>query len=88
MVGKRVKYIEEFRAYTKVCTKLGHSVMLIFTKMGEVYGSDKVSYEIVRRWRKKFLTESCSFQKSHNHKEGSFLHISFIALCHFKFTCS
>ena len=24
--------------------------------MGEVYGSDKVSYETVRRWRQKFLT--------------------------------
>ena len=24
--------------------------------MGEVYWSDKVSYETVRRWRKKFLT--------------------------------
>lgn len=56
MVGKRVENVEEIRAYIKVRTKLGHSVKQIFTELGEVYGSDKVSYETVRRWRQKFLT--------------------------------
>lgn len=30
--------------------------MQIFTEFWEVHGSDKVSYETIRRWRKKFLT--------------------------------
>lgn len=30
--------------------------MQIFTELVEVYGSDKVFYETVRWWRKKFLT--------------------------------
>ena len=54
MIGKRVENIEEIRAYIKVRTKLGHSVKQIFTELGEVYGSDKVCYESVRRWRQKF----------------------------------
>ena len=41
MVGKRVENIEEIRAYIKVHTKLVHSVMQIFTELGEVYGSDR-----------------------------------------------
>ena len=56
MVGKRVENIEEIRAYIKVCWKLNHSVKQTFTELGEVYGSDKVSFEAVCRWRKKFLT--------------------------------
>ena len=56
MVGKRVENIEEIRANIKVRTKLGHSVKQIFTDLGEVYGSNKVSYGTVRRWRKNFLT--------------------------------
>ncbi|XP_062593106.1 histone-lysine N-methyltransferase SETMAR-like [Saccostrea cucullata] len=56
MVGKRVENIEEIRAYIKVRTTLNNSVKQIFTELGEVYGSDKVSYETVRRWRQKFLT--------------------------------
>ncbi|XP_062582211.1 histone-lysine N-methyltransferase SETMAR-like [Saccostrea cucullata] len=52
MVGN----IEEIRAYIKVRTKLCNSVKQIFTELGEVYGSDKVSYETVHRWRQKFLT--------------------------------
>lgn len=57
LVGKRVEYIEEIRADIKVCTKLGDSsVMQIFTEFREVHASDKVSYEIVCRWRKGFQT--------------------------------
>ena len=40
----------------KECTKLGHLVKQIFTELGEVYGSHNVSYEQVRRRRKKFHT--------------------------------
>lgn len=56
LVRKRVKYIEVIRASIKVCTKLGNSVMLIFTDFGNVYGSNNVSYETNLRWRKNFLT--------------------------------
>ena len=54
MVEKRVENIEEIRAYIKVRTKLCHSVIQIFTELGEVYWSDKVSYETVRMRRKNF----------------------------------
>ena len=56
MVGKRIENIKEIKAYRKVCTEVGHSVKQIFTELGEVYGSHKVSYETVCRWRKKFHT--------------------------------
>ena len=56
MVGKRVENIKEITAYIKVRTKLGYSVKQIFTDLGEVYGSDKVCYETVCKWRQKFLT--------------------------------
>lgn len=32
--------------------------MQISTEFGEVFGSDKVSYETVRSWRKKFVTST------------------------------
>jgi hypothetical protein len=37
--------------------KLNYLVMQIFTELGEVYGSDKVSCVTFRGWRKKFLTD-------------------------------
>ena len=57
MVGKLVEHIEEIRAYINVCTKLGHSVKLSFTKLGEVHESHNVAYETVRSWRKKIILE-------------------------------
>lgn len=46
MVAKRMLKIEEFR-YNRyiVCTNLGHSVMKIFTYLGDGRGSDMVSYK-------------------------------------------
>lgn len=38
MVGKLVENTEEIRAYIKVRTKLGHSVVQIFTKLGKFMG--------------------------------------------------
>lgn len=38
MIGKRVENIEEIRADIKVSTKLGHSIIQIFTESGEVFG--------------------------------------------------
>lgn len=49
MVRKRVENIKEVRAYIKVSIKLGHSVKQIFTELKDFYGSDKVSFETVRR---------------------------------------
>ena len=50
------KILKKIWACIKVSTKLGHSVKLIFTDYGEVYGSHNVSYETVRRWRKIYHT--------------------------------
>jgi hypothetical protein len=47
MVVKQIENIEGIRAYIKVCTKLVHSVIQIFTELGEVYGSDEVSFDTV-----------------------------------------
>lgn len=48
IIVKMVENIEEIRDYIKVSTKLGHSAMQIFTELGKVYGSVKVSFETVR----------------------------------------
>ena len=58
LVGKCAENIKEIRADIKVRTKLGHSVKQIFTESGEVYGSYNISYETVRKWRKKFHTST------------------------------
>lgn len=51
-VVKMVENIEEIGAYVKVRTKLSHSVVYIFTELGN--GSDKVlvSFETVREKKK------------------------------------
>ena len=64
MVGKRIENTEEIRAYTKVHTKLGHLVELIFTELGEVYRSHNIAYEIVRRCREKFQTGTESVKEA------------------------
>lgn len=53
MVRKRVDNIWKIRAYTKVRTKLYHSVMRSFNPMGEGYRFDKVFYGTVFGWRNK-----------------------------------
>lgn len=45
LVWTRGGNIKENRAYIKVDTKPSHSVMQIFSKLCEVYVSDKISYE-------------------------------------------
>lgn len=49
MIEKQVENIEETRGCIKILTKLGHLVMQIFTELGEVFESNKVSYETVCR---------------------------------------
>lgn len=48
--------IEKRRAYRKVCTELGHSVMQISNELGDAYWSEKVSYKVGRMWRNNCLT--------------------------------
>lgn len=48
----------------KVCAKLGHSVMQMFIKFKEVYGSVKEAYETVRRWREKSVTDTKSVRNA------------------------
>lgn len=50
IVRKRVENIKEIRAYIKLRTKLGQCVVQMFIELGDVYESDKVSKETVRRW--------------------------------------
>ena len=56
MVGEGVNNITEIRAYIKVRSKLGHSVMQNFTEFGKFMGLIRCLMRPVRRWRKKFLT--------------------------------
>lgn len=49
MVWEQVESIKKISIYLKVSTKIGHSVVQIFTKLGDVYGSDKISYERVKK---------------------------------------
>ena len=60
MVGKGVENIEEIRVYIKVRKKLGYSVKQISTELGDVYGSQNVSYVTVHRWGKKYYTGTVS----------------------------
>lgn len=53
MVEKQIKDIEDIKNI-EVRSKFGHLIMHTINEVLEVYGSDKISFEIVRRWRKKF----------------------------------
>lgn len=54
MVGKSVDKKEEIRAYIKARTLLGCSLKDIFSEIKVVYGNTSLSYDTVRRWKKKF----------------------------------
>ena len=54
MVGKQITNVEEIRTFVKVRSKLGCSLKELFAEITRVYGSSKVSYETVRRWKKNF----------------------------------
>ena len=51
MVGRSVDKKDEIRAYIKVRSKLGCSLM---TELSTAYGPSCVSYDTVWRWKKKF----------------------------------
>jgi transposase len=56
MVGRSVdkKKEDETRAYTKARSKLGCSLKQLMTEICTAYGPSCVSYDTVRRWKKKF----------------------------------
>ena len=51
MVGRSVDKKDEIRAYIKARSKLGCSLM---TEISTAFGPSCVSYDTVRRWKKKF----------------------------------
>ena len=54
MVGKSVEKKEEIRAYIKARSLLGCSLKQIVSEIQSVYGSNSMSYDTIRRWKKKF----------------------------------
>ena len=57
MVGRSVDKKDEIRAYIKAHSKLRCSLKKLMTEISTAFGPSCVSYDIVRRWKKKF--ESC-----------------------------
>ena len=54
MVGRSVNKKDEIRAYIKARSKLGCSLMKLMTEISIAFGPSCVSYDTVRRWKKKF----------------------------------
>ena len=54
MVGRSVDKKNEIRAYIKARSKLGCSLKQLMTELSTAYGPSCVSYDTVRRWKKKF----------------------------------
>jgi transposase len=54
MVGRSVDKKDEIRAYIKARLKLGCSLEQLMTELSTAYGPSCVSYDTVRRWKKKF----------------------------------
>ena len=54
MVGRSVDKKDEIRAYIKARSKLGCSLKKLMTEISTAFGPSCVSYDTVRRWKKKF----------------------------------
>ena len=54
MVGRSVDQKDEIRAYIKARSKLGCSLKKLMTEISTAFGPSCVSYDTVRRWKKKF----------------------------------
>ena len=54
MVGRSVDKKDEIRAYIKARSKLGCSLKKLMTEISTAFGTSCVSYDTVRRWKKKF----------------------------------
>ena len=58
MIGRSVDKKDEIRAYTQARSKLGCSLKQLMTEISIAYGPSCVSYDTVRRWKKKKSLES------------------------------
>ena len=54
MVVRSVDKKDEIRAYIKARSKLGYSLKKLMTEISTAFGPSCVSYDTVRRWKKKF----------------------------------
>ena len=54
IVGRSVDKKVEILAYIKAHSKLGCSLKQLMTEISTAYGLSCVSYDTVRRWKKKF----------------------------------
>jgi transposase len=54
MVGRSEDKKDKIRAYIKAPSKLGCSLKQLMTELSTAYGPSCVSYDTVRRWKKKF----------------------------------
>ena len=54
MVGRSVDKKDEIQAYIEAPSKLGCSLKQLMTEITTAYGPSCVSYDTVRRWKKKF----------------------------------
>ena len=54
MVGRSVDKKDEIRAYIKAHSKLGCSLKKLMAEISTAFGPSCVSYDTVRRWKKKF----------------------------------
>ena len=54
MVGRSVDKKDEIRAYINARSKLDCSLKQLMTELSTAYGPSCVSYDTVRRWKKKF----------------------------------
>ena len=54
MVGRSIDKKDEIRAYIKARSKPGCSLKKLMTEISTAFGPSCVSYDTVRRWKKKF----------------------------------
>ena len=64
MVGRSVDKKDEIRAYIQARSKLGCSLKQLTTEISTAYGPSSVSYDTVRRWKKKFKSGVESFKNA------------------------
>ena len=63
MVGRSVDKKNEIQAYIKARSKLGCSLKKLMTEISTAFGPSCVSYDTVRRWKKKFESGVESIKK-------------------------
>ena len=68
MVGRSIDKKDEIRADIQARSKLGCSLKQLMTEISTAYGQSCVSYDTVRRWKKKF--ESCEESIKNAPKSG------------------